>query len=138
RFCSLLVYFCFSYVLNLYMGFVSRPLIRLLKHEIMPLLHPEVEHRIGTGIALVQGIVITCLTVIFQLLLYGKFGTFLWDRWLENVLNLYSLSSPITAIAYINFAMAHAIRSSGEQGNLAHYIQRLMQLGPVVSRTTYL
>ena len=54
RFFSLFVYFCFSYILNLYMGAVSRSLIKLLRNDLYPLLDSEAEHRIGTGIALVQ------------------------------------------------------------------------------------
>lgn len=54
RLSSLFVYFCFSYILNLYMGAVSRSLVKLLRDDLYPLLDSEAEHRIGTGIALVQ------------------------------------------------------------------------------------
>lgn len=138
RFFSLFVYFCFSYILNLYMGAVSRSLIKLLRNDLYPLLDSEAEHRIGTGIALVQGVIIAMLSSIFQLLLYTRFDAIQWDRWLENILNMYSLSSPVTSIAYINFSIAHIIRTTGETGNLSLYIRRLMILGPVICRLSYL
>ena len=138
RLSSLLVYFCFSYFLNLYMGFVARPIIKLIKHELLPLVEPEVEYYIGTRIALVQAIIISLISIVFQLLLYSQFNAILWDRWLENFFNLYSLTSSVTIIAYINFSLGHVIRATGELGNLSMYIQRLMHLAPIVSRTTYL
>lgn len=78
------------------------------------------------------------LSLIFQLLLYCRFHAIQWDRWLENILNLYSLSSPVTSIAYFNFSIAHIIQTTGDTGNISLYIRRLMLLGPVICRLSYL
>lgn len=78
------------------------------------------------------------ISSIFQLSLYSHYCAIQWDRWLENLLNLYSLSSPVTTIAYFTFSIAHIIKTTGDTGNLSLYIRRLMLLAPVISRLSYL
>lgn len=151
RFASLMVYFLFSYLLNIYLGFMSRPLIALVAQTIQPALNAEAEHRIGARIALVQLIAVLILSAIFQGLLYSNFGQIQWIRLLENLLNLYSLSSTVTLIAYVNFCcgcLLHSTslaRSSSKVGHenvsdlsFGQYIECLQHVSQVIREATKL
>lgn len=138
RFSSLLVYFLFGYLLNLYLGFVMHAVARLVNEEILPFIDNESEYRIGFAVTLIQSIMIFLLCALFQLLLYAYYKHIFVIRWIENIFNLYSLSSPVAILAYLNFSLASIIRNASKVDSLPFYVDRLMQIRVVVERTTCL
>lgn len=112
RFSSLCVYFLSSYLLNVYLSFLARPLIVLIEKDLFPYMNSKTEHCIGFRIALCQLVIVLVLSAIFQTLLFVHYNEMAYARWFENIVNLYSLSSPVTLIAYVNYCCGHLIYSS--------------------------
>ncbi|KAI2803699.1 hypothetical protein BLOT_007834 [Blomia tropicalis] len=134
RFCSLLVYFIFSYVLNIHLSIISCPLLKLCQQNIFPLITRHVEYVVSVRIVIIQSILVFILSCLFQLLLYLHFNEMLYERWAENVFNLYSLSAPLAIIAYVNGCLSNTINESGRRGQLLSHIRLLARLATIMNR----
>lgn len=97
---SLVTYFLFNYLLNLYMSIIAKPLVTLFELHLHSKIDAHFEYSIGVRIVLIQLCLIVIISFSFLVLIFLQSGRLMLDRWLEVVLNLYALSSPVAFLSY--------------------------------------